>query len=108
MTGTPSAGTNLSREILDAALGQQSRKPVSDPERPASFAEQVQDAIDQGADLEQIRRHFHLGESELRDYCADIMDDEPDDPSRSSSTGIDGRSNYGSNRPHIRSGVYLC
>ncbi len=85
MTGTPSAGTDLSREILDQALGKQSREP--DPERPASLAEQVQDAIDQGADLDQIRRHFHLSESELRDYCADIMDDDFDDPSRSSGTG---------------------
>ena len=44
-----------------------------------TFAEQVQDAIDQGADLGQIRRHFHLSESELRDYCADIMDDGGDE-----------------------------
>ncbi len=72
MTGTPSAGTDLSREILDQALGKQSREP--DPERPASFAEQVQDAIDSGADLDWIRRRFHLSESELRDYCSDIMD----------------------------------
>lgn len=87
MTGTPSAGTDLSREILDTALGKQSRKPASDPERPASFAEQVQDAIDQGADLDQIRRHFHLSESESRDFCSDIMDDEPDDSDRSSGSG---------------------
>ncbi len=85
MTGTSSAGTDLSRVILDAALGQQPSE--SDPERPASFAEQVQDAIDQGADLGQIRRHFHLGESELRDYCADITDDDFDDSDRDSSTG---------------------
>ncbi len=85
MTGTPSAGTDLSREILDKALGQRSREP--DPERPASLAVRIQDAIDQGADLDQIRRHFHLSESELRDYCADIMADETDDPSRSSGTG---------------------
>ncbi len=87
MTGISSAGTDLSREILDNALGKQPREPASDPERPASFAEQIQDAIDQGADLDQIRRHFNLSESDLRDYCADILDDEPDDPSRSSSTG---------------------
>ena len=87
MTGIPSADTDLSREILDNALGKQSREPALDLERPASFAEQVQDAIDQGADLGQIRRHFNLSESELRDYCEDIMDDEPDDPSRNSSTG---------------------
>jgi hypothetical protein len=85
MTGIPSAGTDLSREILDTALGKQPREP--DPERPASFAEQIQDAIDQGADLDQIRRHFHLSESELRDYCADIMDDDFDNPSRSSDSG---------------------
>jgi hypothetical protein len=87
MTGTPSAGTELSREILDNALGKQSREPASDPERPASFAEQIQDAIDQGASLEQIRRHFHLGESELRDHCADIMDDGADDSDRTSGSG---------------------
>ena len=87
MTGIPSADTDLSREILDKALGKQPCEPASDPERPASFAEQIQDAIDQGADLDQIQRHFHLSESELRDYCADIMDDEPDDPSRSSGSG---------------------
>ncbi len=85
MTGIPLAGTDLSRVILDIALGKQSRKPAS--ERPASFAERVQDAIDQGADLDQIRLHFHLSESELRDYCEDIMDDGADDSDRSSSTG---------------------
>ncbi len=85
MTGTPSAGTDLSREILDKALGQQPRESVS--ERPASFAEQIQDAIDQGAPLDVIRRRFHLGDSELRDYCADIMNDDFDDPSRNSSAG---------------------
>jgi len=37
--------------------------------------------------LDVIRRHFHLSESELRDYCADILDDEFDDPSRSSVSG---------------------
>ena len=85
MTGTPSAGTDLSHEILDKALGRQPRE--ADPERPASLAERVQDAIDQGADLDQIRRHFHLSESELRDYCADIMDDDSGDSDRNSSTG---------------------
>jgi hypothetical protein len=51
------------------------------------LAEQVQDAIDQGASLDQIRHHFHLGESELRDYCSDIMDDDFDDSDRNSSSG---------------------
>ncbi len=87
MTGTPLAATDLSREILDKALGKQAREPVSDPERPASFAEQIQDAIDQGADLDQIRRHFNLSESELRDYCSDIMDDGLDEPTRDSGSG---------------------
>ena len=85
MTGTPLAATDLSREILDNALGKQPRE--CDSERPASVAEQIQDAIDQGAGLDQIRRHFHLSESELRDYCSEIMDDEPDDTSRSAGTG---------------------
>ena len=52
-----------------------------------TLAEKIQHAIDQGMSLNQIRRHFHLGESELRDYCADIMDDDFDDPDRNSSTG---------------------
>ncbi len=52
-----------------------------------TLAEQVQDAIDQGADLDQIRRHFHLSESEMRDYCSDIMDDGFDDSDRNSNTG---------------------
>ena len=58
-----------------------------DSQRPTTVAEQVQDAIDQGAPLDVIRRHFHLSESELRDYCADILDDEFDDSSRSSVSG---------------------
>ncbi len=29
--------------------------------------------------LDWIRRRFHLSESELRDYCADIMDDGTDE-----------------------------
>ncbi len=87
MAGTPSAATNLSRQVLEKALGKQSCEPSSDPQRPTSVAEQVQDAIDQGACLDVIRRHFHLSESELRDYCADIMDDGLDDPGRSSVSG---------------------
>ena len=75
----------MSSQNLDKALGNQPREP--DPQRPASFAEQVQAAIDQGADLDQIRRHFHLSESELRDYCADIMGDDFDNLDRNSSTG---------------------
>ena len=84
MTGTPLAGTDLSREILGEVLGERG-EPGSDQQRPVSFAEQVQDAIDQGADLGWIRRRFHLSESELRDYCADIM--YFDDSDRNSSTG---------------------
>ncbi len=87
MTGTSLPGTDLSCEILDTALGKQPREPASDPERPASFAEQIQDAIDQGASLDRIRRHFNLSESELRDYCEDIMDDGADDSDRSSGSG---------------------
>ena len=85
MTGVSSAATDLSREILDKALGQRPREP--DPQRPSSFAEQIQDAVDQGMPLDVIRRRFHLGESELRDYCADIMDDEPDETRPGSASG---------------------
>ncbi len=86
MTRIPSADTDLSREILDKALGKQPGESATEPQQPTTLAEQVQDAIDQGADLDQIRRHFHLSESELRDYCDDIMS-EPDDPGRSSDSG---------------------
>ncbi len=74
MNGAPSAATDLSREILGEVLDERG-KPGSDSQQPATtFAVQVQDAIDSGADLDWIRRRFHLSESELRDYCADIMD----------------------------------
>ena len=73
MSGIPSAGTDLSREILGEVLGERPEEPASDLQEPTSFAEQIQDAIDQGADLDSIRRRFHLSESELRDYCSDIM-----------------------------------
>ncbi len=75
MTETPLAGTDLSREILGEVLDQRG-KPGSSSQPPATtLAEKVQAAIDQGASLDELRRHFHLSESELRDYCADIMDD---------------------------------
>ena len=73
-----SPGTDLSREILNEVSGEQPG---------ASFEACVQQAIDQGADLDWIRRHFHLSESELRDYCADIMDDGFDEPTQGSGTG---------------------
>ncbi len=85
MTGTPLAATDLSREILDKALGKQPRE--SDPDRPASLAERVQDAIDQGAGLDWIQWRFHLSESELRDYCSDLIDDGLDEPTQDSGTG---------------------
>ena len=79
MTATPLAGTDLSREILGEVLDERG-KPGSDPKPPATtLAEKVQAAIDQGASLDELRRHFHLSQSELRDYCADIMGDEGDE-----------------------------
>ncbi len=87
MTGTPLAGTDLSREILGEVLDERG-KPGSNVQDPATtFAEQIQDAIDSGADLEWIQRRFHLGESELRDYCADIMDDGFDEDWSGSASG---------------------
>ncbi len=83
----PLAGTNLSREILGEVLDERG-KPGSDPQPPATtFAEQIQDAIDQGASLDELRRHFHLSESELRDYCSDIMDDGTDEDWPESASG---------------------
>ena len=52
-----------------------------------TLAEQIQHAIDQGMPLDVIRRRFHLSESELRDFCADIMDDGLDDPGRNEVSG---------------------
>ncbi len=87
MTETPLAGTDLSREILNEVLGERS-EPGSDPPPPtAFFAEQIQDAIDQGASLDELRRCFHLSESELRDYCSDIMDDGLDEDGPGSASG---------------------
>ena len=87
MTSTPSAGTDLSREILGEVLDERG-KPGSDPQQPAaSLAVQVQNAINQGASLDELRRHFHLSDSELRDYCSDIMDDGFDEDWSDSGTG---------------------
>ena len=87
MSGTQSAGTDLSREILNETLGDRG-KPGPDTQQPATtFAEQIQDAINSGADLDWIRRRFHLSESELRDYCSDLIDDGFDDLIWSSGTG---------------------
>ncbi len=79
---TSRAGTDLSREILGEVSGEQPGTST-----PGTVAGRVQQAIDQGADLDSIRRRFHLSESELRDYCSDIMDDGFDEPTRDSGTG---------------------
>ncbi len=85
MAQTPQAGTDLSREILGEVLDERG-KPGS--QQPATtFAERIQDAIDQGASLDELRRHFHLSESELRDYCSDIMDDGGDEGWPDSASG---------------------
>ncbi len=87
MTATSSAGTDLSREILGEVLGERG-KPGSDSPQPATtLAEQVQNAIDQGASLDELCRHFCLSESELRDYCSDIMDDDFDETRPGSASG---------------------
>ncbi len=87
MTRTPSAGTDLSREILGEVLDERG-KGGSDPQPPATtLAEKVQAAIDQGASLDELRRHFRLSESELRDYCSDIMDDGGDEDWSESASG---------------------
>ncbi len=87
MTGTPLAGTDLSREILGEVLDERG-KPGSDPKPPAtSLAEKFQAAIDQGATLDELRRHFHLSDSELSDYCSDIMDDRTDEDWPESASG---------------------
>ena len=52
-----------------------------------SLAVQIQNAINQGMDLDTLRRRFNLSDSELRDYCADIMDDDSDDSGPESVSG---------------------
>ena len=70
-------------EVLD-----ERGKPGPDSQPPATtFAEQIQDAIDQGASLDELRWRFHLSESELRDYCSDIMDDGFDEDWSNSASG---------------------
>ncbi len=86
MTGIPLADTDLSREILGEVLDERG-KPGSNPQQQATFAEQVQHAINQGASLDELRRHFHLSDSELRDYCSDIMDDGFDESLQDSGSG---------------------
>ncbi len=87
MAGTPLAGTDLSREILGEVLDERGKPGLDSPQPATSFAEQVQDAIDSGADLDCIQRRFHLSESELRDYCSDIMDDGGDEDWSDSASG---------------------
>ncbi len=87
MAGTSIAGTDLSREILGEVLDERG-KPGSDPKRPGTtLAVKVQSAVDQGASLDELRSHFHLSESELRDYCSDIMDGGFDEDWPESGTG---------------------
>ena len=87
MGRAPRAGTDLSREILGEVLDERG-KPGSDPKpRATILAGKVQAAIDQGASLDELRRHFHLSESELRDYCSDIMDDGFDEDWSESASG---------------------
>ncbi len=87
MARTPLAGTDLSREILGEVLDERG-KPGSSSQPPATtLAEKVQSAIDQGASLDELRRYFHLSDSELRDYCADIMDDGGDEDWPESTSG---------------------
>ena len=91
MNGAPLAGTDLSREILGEVLdapgkpGSISQPPATTP--ATTLAEKVQVAIDQGASLDELRRHFHLSESELSDYCSDIMDDGGDEDWSGSASG---------------------
>ncbi len=78
-TETRSVGT----KVLD-----ERGKPGSAPKPLATtLAEKVQAAIDQGASLDELRRHFHLSASEMRDYCSDIMDDGFDEDWSESASG---------------------
>ncbi len=87
MGRTPSAGTDLSREILGEVLDERGKPGSSSQPPAATLAEKVQSAIDQGASLDELRRHFHLSESELSDYCSDIMSDGGDEDWPESASG---------------------
>ena len=87
MTRTSSAGTDLSREILGEVLDERGKSGSISQPPTTILAAQIQDAIDQGASLDELRRHFHLSESELRDYCSDIMGDEGDEDWSESASG---------------------
>ena len=87
MSETPLAGTDLSREILGAVLDERGKPGSISPQPATTFAEQIQAAIDRGSDLDSIQRRFHLSESELWDYCSDIMDDGFDEGWSESASG---------------------
>ncbi len=87
MTGTPLAGTDLSREIL-GERGKPGLDRQPPPATPATiFAEKIQAAIGQGATLDELRRHFCLSESELREFCADLIGDDFDEDWSGSASG---------------------
>ena len=87
MTGTPLAATDLSREILNEVLEERGQPGSGVQEPVTTFAAQIQNAIDQGATLDELRRCFHLSESELSDYCSDLLDDGLDEDWSESASG---------------------
>ncbi len=50
------------------------RSPDTDPE--PNLAQQVQEALLDGASVECICARFHLSEGELRDLCPDLFKDD--------------------------------
>ncbi len=69
--------TRFSEELLKEAPGPKSGRdgePSARPDKP--FAERVREAVETGADLGWVMRHFHLTREELRDYCPESVEDD--------------------------------
>ena len=69
------SGTDFGRALLEEATDQKPGEPDSAPSRPArTFAERVREAVETGADLDRVMRHFNLTREELRDICPDAIE----------------------------------
>ena len=63
----------------------ETRSPDTDAE--PDLAEQIQEALAEGASVERVCAYFHLSRSEIEDFCPELIEDDFDDPSRNDVTG---------------------